>query len=90
MPCGHTAGMKRGEFSREGSPPLTLPFTYQGVTEKCFSEGRSPSKLPHFSARLHPKEETHHIFRLQGGKIVERWGSFDLAGMMQQLGAGQA
>jgi steroid delta-isomerase-like uncharacterized protein len=30
------------------------------------------------------------IFRVQGGKIVERWGSFDLAGMMQQLGAGQA
>lgn len=30
------------------------------------------------------------IFRMQGGTIVERWGSFDLAGMMQQLGAGQA
>lgn len=30
------------------------------------------------------------IFRMAEGKIVERWGSFDLAGMMQQLGAGQA
>jgi steroid delta-isomerase-like uncharacterized protein len=30
------------------------------------------------------------IFRVEGGKIVERWGSFDLAGMMQQLGAPQA
>jgi steroid delta-isomerase-like uncharacterized protein len=30
------------------------------------------------------------IFRVQGGKIIERWGNFDLAGMMQQLGAGQA
>jgi predicted ester cyclase len=26
------------------------------------------------------------IFRVAGGKIVERWGSFDGLGMMQQLG----
>jgi steroid delta-isomerase-like uncharacterized protein len=27
------------------------------------------------------------IFRVTNGKIVERWGSFDTLGMMQQLGA---
>jgi steroid delta-isomerase-like uncharacterized protein len=30
------------------------------------------------------------ILRIAGGKIAERWGNFDMAGMMQQLGAGQA
>lgn len=29
------------------------------------------------------------IFRVRDSTIVERWGSFDLAGMLQQLGAGQ-
>ena len=26
------------------------------------------------------------IFRIVGGKIVERWGEADMLGMMQQLG----
>lgn len=26
------------------------------------------------------------IFRIAGGKVVERWGNFDILGMMQQLG----
>lgn len=29
------------------------------------------------------------IFRIAGGKVVERWGNFDMAGLMRQLGAGQ-
>jgi steroid delta-isomerase-like uncharacterized protein len=30
------------------------------------------------------------IFRIAGGKIAERWGNFDMAGLMQQLGVGPA
>jgi steroid delta-isomerase-like uncharacterized protein len=28
-----------------------------------------------------------HMFRVAGGKIVERWGEWDALGLMQQLGA---
>jgi predicted ester cyclase len=28
------------------------------------------------------------IVRIEGGKAVERWGSFDMLGLMQQLGVG--
>jgi predicted ester cyclase len=28
-----------------------------------------------------------HISRIANGKIVERWGEWDVLGMMQQLGA---
>jgi predicted ester cyclase len=28
-----------------------------------------------------------HIFRIAGGKVVERWGEWDALGLMQQLGA---
>ena len=27
------------------------------------------------------------IFRIVGGKVVERWGNYDLFGLMQQIGA---
>jgi steroid delta-isomerase-like uncharacterized protein len=27
------------------------------------------------------------IFRIAGGKVVERWGNYDLLGLMQQIGA---
>jgi steroid delta-isomerase-like uncharacterized protein len=30
------------------------------------------------------------IFRIENGKIVERWGNMDLVGLMQQLGAAPA
>ena len=28
-----------------------------------------------------------HMFRIAGGKVVERWGEWDALGLMQQLGA---
>jgi steroid delta-isomerase-like uncharacterized protein len=30
------------------------------------------------------------IFRIADGKIAERWGNFDMAGLLRQLGLGQA
>jgi predicted ester cyclase len=26
------------------------------------------------------------IFRMEGGQVVERWGKFDMSGLLQQLG----
>jgi steroid delta-isomerase-like uncharacterized protein len=30
------------------------------------------------------------IFRIAGGKIAERWGNFDMAGLLRQVGVGPA
>jgi predicted ester cyclase len=44
-----------------------------------------PPGVPASGARVTWKEM--HVFRCQGGQIVEHWGVFDMLGILQQLGA---
>jgi steroid delta-isomerase-like uncharacterized protein len=61
------------------------------VTTRWTANGTNSGSLMGMPPTRRPISVTGiDIFRVRGGKIVERWGSFDLAGMMQQLGVGQA
>lgn len=97
----HTGlGESRGrEALKETFEGLTAAFpTHESTIEEIIAENdtvaiRIASRLTHEGEFMGIEPTGREVqingmtfFRLQDGKIVERWVQFDLLGMMQQLG----
>jgi predicted ester cyclase len=65
-------------FAAQGQEKVVVRFTIEGTFQ---GEGMGPQAVG-----KHVRYTGMDIFRLKGGKIVDRWGEVDEAGILRQLG----